>query len=111
MPKAIDDVLKDTYSTDPRTRKNAARELCPCEVKFYSRVVWDRLLELTQDQDSEVRRNVLHSLIDGSPREREPDVVAALEGLRNDPNVKLRRHARKLLARYRRTGRINSDAH
>ncbi len=52
MPRTIDEVLKDTYSTDPKTRKNAARELCPCEVKFNRREVWDRLLELTQDQDS-----------------------------------------------------------
>ena len=31
--------------------------------------------------------------------------------MRDDPDAKLRRHVRKLLARYRRTGRINIDGH
>jgi hypothetical protein len=34
-------------------------------------------------------------------------VVAAIERLQQDPDEKLRRRARKLIAQYRRGGRIN----
>ena len=103
-------MLRETYDADPALRKRAVRELCPCELKVNHSETWDRILELTCDRDVGVRRNALHTLIDGSPREREPEVVGALEGMRDDPDAKLRRHARKLLARYRRTGRINFNA-
>jgi hypothetical protein len=38
----------------------------------------------------------------------EVDVVAAIERLQQDPDERLRRRARKLLAHYRRGGRINA---
>jgi hypothetical protein len=34
-------------------------------------------------------------------------VIRALEGMWNEPNEKLRRLVRKLLARHRATGRLN----
>jgi len=46
-------------------------------------------------------------LADGSPREREREVVAAVVRLQADPDDSLRRRARKLIAQYRRGGRIN----
>ena len=107
--RTIDDALRESYAPDPALRKRAVRALCPCELKVNDSDVWDRILELTRDRDVGVRRNALHTLIDGSPRAREQEVVDALEGLRDDPDAKLRRHARKLLARYRRTGRVNLD--
>ena len=110
QPRTIDEVLRETYDADPALRKRAVRELCPCELKVNDSEAWDRILELTRDRAVGVRRNALHTLIDGSPREREPEIVGALEGMRDDPDAKLRRHARKLLARYRRTGRINFNA-
>jgi hypothetical protein len=33
--------------------------------------------------------------------------VSALEGMWHDPDLKLRRQVRRLLARYRATGKIN----
>ncbi len=107
QPRTIDEVLRETYDPDPALRKQAVRDLCPCELKLNDAATWDRILELTCDPDLGVRRNALHTLIDGSPREREADVVAALEGMRDDAHLKLRRQVRKILARYRRTGRIN----
>jgi HEAT repeat protein len=111
QPKPIDEVLRETYDADPALRKRAVRQLCPCLLKLNDRQAWDRILELTRDGDLGVRRNALHTLIDGSPRDRESEVVGALEGMRDDPDAKLRRQVRKLLARYRRTGRINLNAH
>ena len=110
-PRGIDELLRQSYDPDPTLRKWAVRELCPCELKLNDSDTWDRILEMTSDFNVGVRRNALHALIDGSPREREPEVIGALEGMRDDPDAKLRRHIRKLLARYRRTGRINIEGH
>ena len=72
-----------------------------------SRVYGTAWLQLAEDPSAKVRSNVFHLLADGSPRERENDVVAAIEQLQQDPDEKLRRRARKLMAHYRRGGRIN----
>jgi hypothetical protein len=50
---------------------------------------------------------VVHLLADGSPRELEEQVVATIEGLTGDPDGKIRRQTRRLIAHYRRTGQIN----
>jgi hypothetical protein len=62
---------------------------------------------MTGDPDAKVRSHVLHVLADGSPRELESEVVAAIEGMMHDPDVKLRRRVRKLISQYRRSGNIN----
>jgi hypothetical protein len=62
---------------------------------------------LANDASPKVRSHAFHLLADGSPREREGDVVKAIERLQQDPDEKLRRQARKLMAQYRRGGRIN----
>ncbi len=103
----LDRCLADTWSPDPRTRIRALHELCPCQVKADYPDLWDRVLEMVSDGDAKVRGHVLHLLGDGSPRAREDEVVQAVERLWNDPAPGLRRRARRLLAHYRRTGRIN----
>jgi hypothetical protein len=103
----IDDLLEATRSGDARTRRRAAQSMCPCHVKANDSRIWDRALAMVGDPDRTVRSIVLHMLADGSPCEREAEVVAAVERLRNDPDLKLRRQARRLLARYRAGGRIN----
>lgn len=100
-------LLDASRDPDPEVRRQAVRELCPCEVKRNDPEVWSRVFELTQDPNQRVRRNALHGMIDGSPREFEGRVVAALEAMRDDPEPKIRRNVRKILARYRRTGKIN----
>ena len=105
----IDALLHQTRDSNPNVRRAAVRELCPCEVRSDISDVWDRILELASDSDVGVRRLVFHSMIDGSPRAREREVVDTIELLREDPSPKLRRQARKLIANYRRTGQINID--
>ena len=72
----IENLLDDTTSANPKTRRAALLQLCLC---------------------------------DGSPRERESEVVAAVELLANDSDHKIRRRARRALAAYRRTGQINVE--
>ena len=103
----VEYLLQLTKDTNPSVRKEAVRELCPCELKFNNQAVWDRLIEMGSDADLGVRRNVVHVLCDGSPRERQAEVLQALEGMYQDPDRKLRRQIRGLLAHYKRTGKIN----
>jgi HEAT repeat protein len=109
--QSIDELLEATRDSDARVRKNAARELCPCEIKLNDSRTLNRLIEMTADPDRDVRRIALHTLIDGSPRSRQADVVRALESMYNDPDPKVRRHVRKILARHRTTGKINLNLH
>ena len=104
-------LVEATRSPNARERRQAVRELCACRLKANHREAWDRVLELSGDPDVNVRRNALHVLIDGSPRSRREDVVHALEHMRNDPVPRVRRHVRKILARYRRTGQVNLGLH
>ena len=103
----IHEALLASRDPDPEVRRQAVRDLCPCEVKRNDAEVWSRVFEMTQDPDVRVRRNALHGMIDGSPASVEARVVGALEGMRDDPAPKLRRNVRKILARYRRTGKVN----
>ncbi len=105
----VEAILSSTHDEDPARRRRAVTELCPCHVRADNDLVWDRIFELAADPDLGVRRLVFHAMVDGSPNSRLPEIVEAVEQLRNDESPKLRRQARKLLAKYRRTGRINLD--
>ncbi len=100
----LEDLIDETRDPNPRVRKEAVRQMCPCKLKFDSDEVWERLFELASDEDDSVRRIVFHNLTDGVPRHRAEQAAAAIEEMTRDPHVKLRRNARKALGRYRRTG-------
>jgi HEAT repeat protein len=100
-------LIDRTRDEDPRIRRAALRELCPCDLKRNLDPAWDRVLEMVDDPDASVRSIVLHTLCDGSPEERITEVVGALEKLAQDPDRRLRRRARDILAKHRRTGRVN----
>jgi hypothetical protein len=100
-------LLARTRDDDPAVRREALRHLCPCHVKRNHEQVWNRAVAMAVDPDPKVRDTVLHILTDGSPRAREPEVVRVLEQMHHDPDQKLRRKARKILAHYRRTGEWN----
>ena len=105
--KQVDELLPLLSDDDPRLRSEAVRALCPCHVKAHDDRIWNRIFEMVEDEDVSVRRSVFHALGDGSPRELETQVVAAFEKLTNDPDARLKRQARKFLAQYRRTGKVN----
>lgn len=48
MIQSIEITLEETYDQDPRVRKRATRDLCPCEVKHDVPLVWSQLFELTK---------------------------------------------------------------
>jgi hypothetical protein len=103
----IDEVIALTFDKNPRVRGRALKRLCPCHVQANEARIWDRVIALADDPDPYVRAQVLHALGDGSPRAREAEVVTTVQRMHDDPDPHLRRRVRKLLAEYRRTGRIN----
>ena len=106
-PEEIAELIELTADPDPKTRKIALVNLCPCHVRADYPEAWDRILDMTGDPEPVVRRAVVHMLADGSPRARVEQVAAALESMRNDPDRVVRRHVRRVLGAYRRTGRVN----
>ena len=100
-------LLNATYSESAEVRCHAANELCLCHIQGNTLQVWDRLLEMIADPDPKVRNIILHTLGDGSPNERETEVIAAIESRYNDTDLKFRRKVRNFLAVYRRTGKWN----
>jgi hypothetical protein len=103
----IDELLALTLDSDPKARSRAVRGLCPCHVRGHNDRIWERIFEMVDDDDLTVRRSVFHALGDGSPRALERKVVAAFETMTRDPDERLARRARQMLAQYRRTGKVN----
>ncbi len=103
----IGSFLAMTYDGDPRVRRAAVAHLCPCHVKRNHKPVWERMVAMAADTDPTVRNWVLHVLTDSSPCSRQAEIAQVLHVLRADPDLKLRRKARKILAQYRRTGNLN----
>jgi hypothetical protein len=101
----IDSLLEQTVDADAKVRSQAVQSLCPCHTKRNDSRVWDRVLELVDDPALDVRRWVFHLLGDGSPREREVEIVAAIERFTKDADKKLQRRARQVLAECRRRER------
>ncbi len=101
----IDRALALTHDPEPRVRQAALMNLCPCRLRADVPEVWERVFELANDPDPKVRGQVVHTLIDGSPKRLEERAIGTLEAMRHDPHA--RRGIGQLLARYRRTGRLN----
>jgi len=70
-------------------------------------IVWKRIVEMTHDESAIVRDQALHNLGDGSPRHLQEVVMEAAERLYNDPDLKVRKKARKMCISYRTTGKWN----
>jgi molybdopterin-biosynthesis enzyme MoeA-like protein len=70
-------------------------------------VVWERIFAMTTDDDPGVRRDVVHAMTDGSPREFAPLVLAHLQPMIRDQDPQVRKYVRRTLSAIRRSGRIN----
>jgi len=100
-------VIEITKNPDPKVRKDALRNMCPCHVKDNIESLWQRIMEMADDPDPTVRYQVMHNLCDGSPSSREDDVIRTLERMHNDPDKKVRRRVHQVLTHYRHTGKWN----
>jgi hypothetical protein len=103
----IPELLEQTWDLDALTRRRAVQALCPCVIKSHDGGVWRRMIALADDPDPGVRSLVCHTLCDGSPAAYESEVLVCLGRLHDDPDLKVRKMARRVLSIHRRTGRIN----
>ena len=103
----LNHLLALSFDADPKVRRLALKNLCPCHVRRKRMAVWERVFELAHDPNAGVRLDAFHALADGSPRELAPRVYAAFEAGLHDPDKKTRRFVRTLRSHQRRTGRVN----
>ena len=50
----IEAALRLTRHPDPRVRREAVHELCPCRLKANHQEVWDSLMAMAADEDAKV---------------------------------------------------------
>jgi hypothetical protein len=62
---------------------------------------------MADDPDPHVRRWIVHVLCDGSPSIYETRILAVLEKFQHDPDERVKRPARKVLAAHRHSGTLN----
>lgn len=94
--------------SSPRVRVSALEAICPCRVwGNKDEQIWSKVCSMTKDNDLGVRKQVLHTLCDGSPALFEHDIIDAIESFNSERDRNLRRMAHKVMAHYRRTGKWN----
>ena len=70
--------------------------MCPCRVKGDIEDFWERVFDMTDDIDADVRFQVLHTLCDGSPVHLEDRVIDAVASFNGDESKTLRRKAHQV---------------
>ena len=100
-------LLELTHDADERVRRRPLKHLCPCRVRRRYDEVWDRIFEMAGDPRPGVRKDAVHALTDGSPKELVFRVLAQLEEMRRDPDDDVRRYVNRTINAYRRHGRVN----
>merc|ERR1712047_232801 len=103
----INVIIELSRHESPLVRVKALKEICPCRVKEDIPEFWARVVEMLDDDDVAVRRQVCHTLCDGSPTHLEDEVERALQRFNRDTDPQLRRTAHKVLGAYRKTGKWN----
>ena len=103
----INEIILLTRSESAAVRVAALREMCPCHLQEGVPAFWVRVLEMVGDEDLAVRKQVLHTLCDGSPASLQVEVMEAMEKFNHDTDTDLRRMAHKVIGSYHRTGKLN----
>lgn len=79
-----------------QVRLAAVKQLCPCRVKEDIETFWDRIFAMVHDEDLRVRKQIMHTICDGSPKHLEERVVDALEVFNRDADGDIRRQTHKV---------------
>ena len=103
----LDEIVKLLSHSDAAVRIAALEEVCPCRMDEDDDAVWSTVCSMVSDLDLGVRKQVLHTLCDGSPEHRETQIIEAVESLSREEDRDLRRMVNKVLANFRRTGEWN----
>jgi hypothetical protein len=103
----LENLIKASKSEDARIRLKALKEMCPCKVLDDVDALWNRIFEMADDTNADIRYQVLHTMCDGSPSHLESKMAETLEKFNHDSDSKIRRRAHKVMASYLRTGKWN----
>ena len=103
----VEELIEETKVTNPSKRAKAVRAICPCKVKKNVEQLWDRIIEMQNDESADVRLAVLHNLLDGSPSSMEDRVMETVRNLQLDKDKRIKRICNKVLTVYRKTGKYN----
>ena len=103
----MDEIIALTCAKDKEVRLKATREMCPWHVKAERKEFWDRIFALANDEDDNIRYQVLHNMWDGSPPSLEDKVIKTLEIFNRDKNKKIRRKAHQVMGSYLHGGEWN----
>lgn len=104
---SVIEIIELSKSKSPGVRLKAIQRLCPCRVLDDIKIFWDRIFEMTYDDDPKIRYQVLHNMCDGSPPEYENKVLESLEVFNKDSDKEVRRRAHKVMGSYLKTGKYN----
>lgn len=63
----MDEIILLTHNEDVDIRHEAVKQLCPCNVQKDIDAFWERVFQMTEDDDARIRQRILHILCDGSP--------------------------------------------
>lgn len=91
----------------PAIRVAALKQVCPCRVQSDVEEFWQRVFAMVNDEDRDVRAQVLHTICDGSPSRLADAVEVSLEGFAKDKDKTIAHKARQVLAHFHRTGKWN----
>ncbi len=103
----LDEIVQLLSHGDAAVRIAALEEVCPCRMDEDDDDVWSTVCSMVSDRDLGVRKQVLHTLCDGSPDHREAQIIDAVESLSREADRDLRRMVNKVLANFHRTGEWN----
>ena len=96
----VEELIELTRHENKKVKLAAIKEMCPCHVQRDVPAFWERVFELAEDEDEEIRFQILHNMCDGSPPGYEDKVVEALEIFNRDSVLKIRRKAHQVIASY-----------
>ena len=103
----IEDLIEFTKHDNKKVKMAAVQEMCPCHVQKDVPEFWERVFELADDEDEDIRYQILHNMCDGSPPGYEDKIVEALEIFNRDPVQKIRRKAHQVIGSYQHGGTWN----
>ena len=59
--ETIAEYLERTHDPDPRKRKAALKDLCPCHVRADIPQLWDRIFEMLSDDEGRIFVHLVYS--------------------------------------------------
>ena len=101
------ELIELSKAPNTEVRLKAIQQMCPCRVDGDVPEFWERLFEMTKDEDSRIRFQVMHNMCDGSSRKYENRIMECIEDLRTDKDAHVRTWANKVHFNYQKHEKWN----